>query len=133
MPSAHDDPFLPSIYQISNDRYAFPRHRPPAHAFSDDFEPIAKQPARGFLQHRYTSGINDALSGDLGQRVCAGVQAGKVDAAVWHAGEDLGAVVRFGIGREDGVAVRAARVRWVGTVERGGRPMRRAKDQRVAC
>ena len=128
MPSAYDNPLLPLITQIRNDRYTFPRHGPPAHAFSDDFEIISKQPVRRSLQHRYTLSINDALVGGLWQRVRARVQTGEVDAAIGHPGEDLGAVIGFGVGGEDGVAVVATRVGWVRAVERGGRPARRAKD-----
>lgn len=116
MPGAYDDPLIPCTTQISNDGHALPRDRPPADALPHNFETMAEQSARRFLQHRYASAVNDALVGDLGQRVGARVQAGEVDAAVGHPGEDLGAVVGFGVGGEDGVAVVATRVGWVRAV-----------------
>lgn len=132
MPRAHDDAFLPLPTQLRNDRHPPPRHRPPTHALPDDREIIAQQPARRLPQHGDAVGIDGALAGDRGQGVGARVEAGEVDAAVGHAGEDLGAVVGVGVGGEDGVAVGAARGGGVGAVEGGGRPVRRAEDQRVA-
>lgn len=133
MPSAHNDTLLPLIAQISNDRHALPRHRPPADALPDDLEIVPEQLPRRPLQHRDTPAVDDALVGGPGQRVGARVQAGEVDAAVGHAGEELGAVVGLGVGGEDGVAVvAAARVGWVRAVQGGGRPARRAEDERVA-
>lgn len=55
--------------------------------------------------------------GEFRQRISAGVQTGEVDAAVGQAGEDLRAVVCFGVGCENGVASVKTCVGGVGVVE----------------
>ena len=138
MPRAHNHPGSALLgLQLGKDGHPLPRHGPPAHPFPHDLKVPPDQLFRRPPEDPHARRVDGALVGDEGQRVRGGVEAGEVDAAVGQAGEDLGAVVGFGVGGEDGVAflvaAAAARpVEGIRFVECGRRPVRRADDERVA-